>query len=64
MKEVNLETITNMQLWCKTYSMDSILSVQNKNFAGSRKELAKVLGAVQEAKSHLHGQFFGIWQSW
>ena len=43
--------------------MESILSVYNKNFTGNRKELAKVLGAEQEAKSHLHGQFLGIWQS-
>ena len=44
--------------------MDSILSVQNENFTGSRKELAKVLGASQETKIRLHWQFPGIWQSW
>ena len=37
------------------YSMDSILSVWNKNFAGNWKE--KVLGAKLETKSHLHWQF-------
>ena len=43
-------------------SMDSIISVQNKNCAGNWKELAKVLGADQETQSHLHWRFRGIWQ--
>ena len=34
-----------------SHSIDSILSVQNKNFTGNREELAKDLGAVQEIKS-------------
>ena len=42
---------------------DPSKSVQNKNFTGNSKKLAKVLGARWEAKSHLHWQFFGIWQS-
>ena len=33
--------------------MDSSMFVQNKNFTGNSKKLAKVLGARQEAKSHL-----------
>ena len=45
-------------------SVDSIISVQNPNFKGNRKELAKkVLGADAETKSHLHWQFHRIWQS-
>ena len=34
--------------------MDPIVSVQNKNFTGHTKELAKVLGAEWEAQRHLH----------
>ena len=45
------------------YSMDSIFSVQNKNFPGNWKELATLLGAVQQTKSHLHWQFLVIRQS-
>ena len=33
--------------------MDPSVSVQNKNFTGNTKELAKVPGARQESKSHL-----------
>ena len=33
--------------------VDPVVSVQNKNFSGNRKELAKVLGADKEANSHL-----------
>ena len=43
--------------------MHPVISVQNKNFSGSTKELAKVLRARQEAWSHLHWQFLGIRQS-
>ena len=35
--------------------MDSILSVQNQNFSGNRKELTNVLGADVETKSHYLG---------
>ena len=42
--------------------MDSVLAVQNNNFSGNSKEVAKVLGAEQDAESHSHGQFIGIWQ--
>ena len=34
--------------------MDSILSVQNQDFSGNGEDLAKVLGADEEAKSHLY----------
>ena len=34
--------------------MDPSISVQNKNFSGSTKELAKVPGTRKETKSHLH----------
>ena len=44
------------------YPMDPVVSVQNKNFSGNGKELAKVLGADEETKSHLHRQFPRIWQ--
>ena len=53
-KDVNLETIIDMQSWCKTWPNEPVVSVQHKNFSGKTKELAKVLGAEQEAKSHLH----------
>ena len=33
--------------------MDSIISVQNQNFSGNRKEFNKVLGADVETKSNL-----------
>ena len=36
------------------YPMDPVVSVQNKNFSGNRKEHAKVLGAEYEARSHSH----------
>ena len=42
---------------------DSIFSVQNWNFSGDGNELAKVLGAEEETKSHWHWQFHRIWQS-
>ena len=35
------------------HPMDPVVSVQNKNFSGNTKELAKVLGARLEAQSHL-----------
>ena len=35
-------------------SMDSILSVQNRNFSSNRTELTKILGADVETKTHLH----------
>ena len=44
------------------HPIDPVVSVQKKNFSGNRKELAEVLGAEQEAWSHLHWQFLGIWQ--
>ena len=40
--------------------MDPVISVQNKNFSRNTKELAEVLGADQETKSHLHCHSFGI----
>ena len=43
-------------------TMDTILHMWNKNFSGNTNDLAKVLGADEETKSHLHWQFFGIWQ--
>ena len=42
--------------------MDSVVSVQNKNFSRNTKELTKVLGADEENKSHLHRKFPRIWQ--
>ena len=36
------------------HSMDPGVSVQNKNFTRHPEKLAKVLGAEQETKSHLH----------
>ena len=46
----NLETITDMQSWCRlSHPMDPGISVQNKNFTRNPEKLAKVLGARQEA---------------
>ena len=45
------------------YPMDPVVSVQNENFSGNTKELAKVLGTREESSSHLHWQFLGIRQS-
>ena len=36
------------------HPMDPVISVQNKNFSGNTKELAKVLGTREETKSHLN----------
>ena len=44
------------------YSMDSILSAQNKDFTGDGKEFTIVPRAVAKSKSYLHKQFIGIWQ--
>ena len=44
------------------HSMDSILSVQNKNFTRDVKEFTKVHWAVTKAESSLYGQFIGIRQ--
>ena len=47
---MNLGTIIDLQSWCRTWPpMDPVVSVRNKNFSGNTKELAKVLGAEQEA---------------
>ena len=45
------------------HPMDPVKSVQNKNLSRNMKELAKVPGAREEAKSHLHWQFLGIRQN-
>ena len=44
------------------HSMDSILSVQNKDFTGDGKEFTKVPRAVTQAKSYLYRQFIGVWK--
>ena len=43
-------------------SVVTILLMQNKHFPGGSEEPNKVPGADKETKSHLHKQFFGIWQ--
>ena len=54
-KVVNLETIIVCSRGAGLgHPMDPVISVQNKNFSGNTKELAKVLGADEETKSHLH----------
>ena len=46
-------------------SLDSNLSVKNKNFLGDGKDFTKISRAVRKAKSHLHWQIIGIWKiSW
>ena len=43
---VNLETVIDMQSWCRTLSLNgSRQSVQNKNFTRNSEKLAKVPGA-------------------
>ena len=44
------------------YSMVAIISVQNQNSSGNRKDFTKVPRAVTQTKSHLHRQFIGIWK--
>ena len=46
-----------------SHPMDPGISVQNQNFTRNPEELAKVPGAREETKSHLHWQFLGIRQS-
>ena len=46
-----------------SHSMDSILSVQNKNFSGDGQEFTKVSRSIGKADSHLYRQFIGIWQN-
>ena len=43
-----------------SYSMDPGVSVQQQNFTRNPAQLAKVPGAREETKSHLHWQFLGI----
>ena len=50
----NLETITDMKLWCRTWlghSMDPGVSVQKQNFTKNPEKLAKVPGTREETKS-------------
>ena len=53
-----------MQSWCRTWLPNGTQSYpcKNENFSGNAKGLAKVLGADEATKSHLHWQFIGIWQ--
>ena len=45
-KVVNLETITDMQPWCRTWPPKGSSHIRaRQNFSGNTKELAKVLGA-------------------
>ena len=46
-----------------SHPMDPGLSVQDQNFTRNPGKLAKVPGAREETKSHLHWQFLGIRQS-
>ena len=46
-----------------SHSMDPGVSVQKQNFTRHPEKLAKVPGTREEAQSHLHWQFLGIWQS-
>ena len=43
-------------------TVDAIVSVQKRNFAGDPEELNEVPGADEETKSRLHWQLLGIWQ--
>ena len=43
--------------------MDPGVSVQKQDFTRNPEKLAKVPGTREEAESHLHWQFLGIWQS-
>ena len=53
-----------MESWCRTWPPNgSSRTVQNKNFSRNPEKLAKVLEPNRSRKSHLHGQFLGIWQS-
>ena len=41
--------------------MDSILSVQNKDFTRDGENFVKILGAVAKTQNYFYGQFIGIW---
>ena len=45
------------------HSMDSILSVQNKDFTRNGKDFTKVPRAVGKTKSYSYWQFIGTWKS-
>ena len=45
-----------------SYSVDTILSVQNQNVSGNGKEFTKVLESSEKPKVILYRQFLGIWQ--
>ena len=62
-KSVNLETITDMQSWWKTWrTMDTIWSVQNKNFSGDGKGVYEHFSSRQKGWKSVIGHFLGIWQ--
>ena len=48
--------------WRSCHSMDSILSVPNKDFTRDGKEFTKVPRTVAKKTSYLHGQLLGNWK--
>ena len=46
-----------------SHPMDPVVSVQKQNFTRNPEKLAKVPGALEETKSHLHWQFLRIRKS-
>ena len=45
------------------HSMDSIISVLNKDFTGDGKEFNRIIGAVAQAESCIHRQLDGVRES-
>ena len=61
---VNIETITDAQSWHKIWRLNGFQAYPcKKKITGNGEELTKVPRAVRKATSHLHWQFFAIWQS-
>ena len=61
---MNLGTITDNAVVVQDLAAQwkNLYPYKKKNSAGDGEESTKVSGSVTEAKSHLHGQFIGIWQ--
>ena len=54
-KDVNLDTIIDTLWWYKIWQHSGYNHTHvNKNFSGNAEEVATVLGANEETKSHLH----------
>ena len=60
LRRVNHGTITGTLSLFKI--LESVPSVQNIDFTWDGKEFIKILGAVEQTESNIHGQFIRIWK--